>query len=112
MDEGWEDGGPDFEEGDDGRGLVDVPVVVDGRADLGQPEGVEHGFVVRGVFRFGDEAVACVFGFGVFAGANVEDGAETAEVLEEEEGVGERRPRCELLTELRGGVSWVCIWAE
>lgn len=44
--------------------------------------------------------MACVFGFGVFAGANVEDGAETAEVIEEEEGVDERRPRCELLTKL------------
>lgn len=50
VEEGGEERGPDVEEGQDGGGLVDVPVVVDGGADFGQPEGEHHAFVVGGVF--------------------------------------------------------------
>lgn len=50
VDEWGEEGAPDVEEGEDWGGLVDVPVVIDGGADLWEPEGEEHAFVVGCVF--------------------------------------------------------------
>lgn len=104
VDERWEDGGPDVEEGEEGGGLMHIPVVVNCGADLGEPQGEEHRFVVSCVFGFDDEAVSSEFGLGVLLCADVQDGAEAAEMLEEEEGVRERGPGGEFLSEL-GGVS-------
>lgn len=100
VDERRKDGGPDVEEGEDGGRFMDVPIVVNCRAHFREPEGEEHGFVVGCEFGLGDEAIGSVFRLRVFFSSDVKDLAKTTEVFEEEERVGERRPGCELLSEL------------